>query len=155
MLRYVLALAVSFAAIWGQTGTSRIRGVVTDSTGAVVPGAGVTVTHESTGLQRTMTTNPSGQYGFDAMPLGKYTVSVTGDRGRGVYTTLDGVDVTDPVIPRGELSQVGMNPDALSEYRVITSVAKAEYGRNAGAQVQVVTRSGTNELHGGLFEFNR
>src|ERR1051325_11797587 len=86
---------------------------------------------------------------------GTVTFSVNGDRGRGIYTTLDGVDVSDPVIPRGELSQVGMNPDSLSEYKVITSVAKAEYGRNSGAQVQVVTRSGTNQLHGGLFEFNR
>src|SRR5215472_7487614 len=86
---------------------------------------------------------------------GTVTFSVNGDRGRGVYTTLDGVDVSDPVIPRGELSQVGMNPDAIGEYRVITSVAKAEYGRNSGAQVQVVTRSGTNQFHGGMFEFNR
>ena len=252
--RHVLAITLALSAIWGQTGTSRIRGVITDTSGGVVPGASVTVTHESTGLQRSITSNPSGQYAFDAMPPGKYTVSVmmqgfkkmqtsgnelqvgepltvdltldpgavtesvmvsdlsaqvqtaeaslgqvldtkpieslplngrnplhlmalmpgvaghasqatsstgtvvfsvNGDRGRGVYTTLDGVDVSDPVIPRGEVSQVGMNPDSLSEYRVITSVAKAEYGRNSGAQVQVVTRSGTNELHGGLFEFNR
>src|SRR5262249_58070353 len=60
-----------------------------------------------------------------------------------------------PVTRRGEWSQVGMNPDSVSEYRVITSVAKAEYGRNSGAQVQVVTRSGTNTLHGNLFEYNR
>src|SRR6185369_17336096 len=86
---------------------------------------------------------------------GTVTFSVNGDRGRGVYTTLDGVDVSDPVIPRGELSQVGMNPDSIGEYRVITSVAKAEYGRNSGAQVQVVTRSGTNQFHGNVFEYNR
>ena len=67
---------------------------------------------------------------------GTVTFSVNGDRGRGVYTTLDGVDVSDPVIPRGELSQVNMNPDSIAEYRVITSVAKAEYGaqlRSPGA----------------------
>src|SRR5262249_13558202 len=58
---------------------------------------------------------------------GTVIFSVNGDRGRGIYTTLDGVDVSDPVIPRGEVSQVGMNPDAISEYRVITSNAKAEY----------------------------
>src|ERR1043165_5897414 len=86
---------------------------------------------------------------------GTVNFSVNGDRSRGIYTTLDGVDVTDPVIPRGELSQVSMNPDSISEYRVITSVAKAEYGRNSGAQVQVVTRSGTNQFHGNLFEYNR
>ena len=48
-----------------------------------------------------------------------------------------------------------MNPDGIGEYRVITSVAKAEYGRNSGAQVQVVTRQGTNQFHGNLFEYNR
>jgi hypothetical protein len=86
---------------------------------------------------------------------GTVTFSVNGDRGRGIYSTLDGVDVSDPVIPRGELSQVLMNPDSVSEYRVITSVAKAEYGRNSGAQVQVVTRSGTNQFHGNVFLYNR
>ena len=231
-----------------------MRGAVSDTSGALVPGATVTARHEAPGLERTVLTNTSGQFAFDAMPLGKYTITVTmqgfkkvqttgnelqvgepltiditlepgavseqvmvsessvqvqtaeaslgqvldtkpiedlplngrnplhlmalmpgvsghasqatsssgtvtfsvnGDRGRGVYTTLDGVDVSDPVIPRGELSQVGMNPDSISEYRVITSVAKAEYGRNSGAQVQVVTRSGTNQFHGNVFEYNR
>ncbi|MBI3282443.1 MAG: carboxypeptidase regulatory-like domain-containing protein [Acidobacteria bacterium] len=47
------------------------------------------------------------------------------------------------------------NPDAVQEFRVITSNYDAEYGRSVGAVVNVITKSGTNELHGSLFEFLR
>ena len=47
------------------------------------------------------------------------------------------------------------NPDALEEFRVETSNFSAQYGRMSGAVVTAVTRSGTNELHGSLFEFVR
>lgn len=52
----------------------------------------------------------------------------------------------------------GMNyppPDALQEFRVLTQNFSAEYGRNAGSQVNVVAKSGTNELHGSAWEFLR
>lgn len=47
------------------------------------------------------------------------------------------------------------NPDAISEFKIQTSTYDASYGRNPGANVNVVTRSGTNEFHGTLFEFFR
>jgi hypothetical protein len=47
------------------------------------------------------------------------------------------------------------NPDALEEFRVETSDFSAQYGRMSGAVVTAVTKSGTNKLHGSLFEFNR
>jgi hypothetical protein len=47
------------------------------------------------------------------------------------------------------------NPDALQEFRVETSDFAAEYGRMSGAVVTAVTKSGTNQFHGSLFEFNR
>lgn len=47
------------------------------------------------------------------------------------------------------------NPDALQEFRVQTNNFSAEFGRSAGAVVNAVTRSGTNNLHGSLFEFHR
>jgi hypothetical protein len=47
------------------------------------------------------------------------------------------------------------NPDALQEFKIQTSTYDASYGRNPGANVNVVTRSGTNTLHGSLFEFFR
>ena len=52
----------------------------------------------------------------------------------------------------------GMNyppPDALQEFSIQTQSFTAEYGRNAGSQVNVVSRSGTNQFHGALWEFHR
>jgi hypothetical protein len=47
------------------------------------------------------------------------------------------------------------NPDAIQEFKVQTSTYDASYGRNPGANVNIVTRSGSNQLHGSLFEFLR
>lgn len=47
------------------------------------------------------------------------------------------------------------NPDTIQEFKVQTTLYDAAFGRNAGANVNVVTRSGTNESHGSLFEFFR
>jgi hypothetical protein len=47
------------------------------------------------------------------------------------------------------------NPDAIEEFRMETNNFSAEYGRMSGAVVTAVTKSGTNQLHGSLFEFNR
>jgi len=61
-------------------------------------------------------------------------------------TAMTGLRNTGNVLP---------NPDAVQEFRVITNSFSAEYGRYAGGVVNVVTKSGTNELHGSLFEFFR
>jgi hypothetical protein len=53
----------------------------------------------------------------------------------------------------GEISTP--SPDALQEFKVQTAQYDASYGRNAGAQVNIITRSGSNEIHGSLFEFFR
>ena len=47
------------------------------------------------------------------------------------------------------------NPDAIAEFRILTSNYSAEYGRNAGGVVSVVTKSGTNTLHGSAFDYVR
>jgi len=47
------------------------------------------------------------------------------------------------------------NPDAVAEFRLLTSNYTAEYGRNGGGIISVVTKSGSNQLHGSLFEFVR
>src|SRR5208337_1825978 len=47
------------------------------------------------------------------------------------------------------------NPDALQEFRIETNNFAAQYGRMSGAVVTAVTKSGTNQFHGSLFEFNR
>lgn len=47
------------------------------------------------------------------------------------------------------------NPDAIQEFKIQTSLYDAGYGRGAGANVEVITKSGTNQLHGSVFEFLR
>ena len=47
------------------------------------------------------------------------------------------------------------SPDAIEEFRVITNTFDAEYGRNSGSVVNVVTKSGTNQIHGDFYEFFR
>jgi hypothetical protein len=69
--------------------------------------------------------------------------------------TLDGIDVNDAVAPRLGLSMTANNTDSVEEFRVVTEGGKAEYGRNAGGQVELITRSGTNSYHGALFEYLR
>ncbi|MBX9601820.1 MAG: TonB-dependent receptor [Bryobacteraceae bacterium] len=69
--------------------------------------------------------------------------------------TLDGIDVNDSVLPRLGLTLNATNTDSVEEFRIITNGAKAEYGRNAGGQVELITRSGTNRFSGNLFEYHR
>jgi Carboxypeptidase regulatory-like domain/TonB dependent receptor len=68
---------------------------------------------------------------------------------------LDGVDINDSVAPRLGLSLTANNTDSVGEFRVVTAGGTAEYGRNAGAQVEMVTRSGTNQYHGAAFDYLR
>jgi len=68
---------------------------------------------------------------------------------------LDGIDVNDAVVPRLGLSLTANNTDSVGEFRIITEGGKAEYGRSAGAQVELITRSGTNDWHGGGFDYLR
>ncbi len=71
--------------------------------------------------------------------------------------TSDGADINDPGfnIPPGGPAGVQLGVEATEEYRVLTNAYDAEYGRNAGANVQYVTKSGTNDWHGSLYEFLR
>lgn len=81
---------------------------------------------------------------------------VDGTRGTAANVTVEGVAATEPALGSGATSTAAAVPiEAVGEYRVVTSSASAEYGRGAGAQVQLIYRSGTNEFHGSAFEFHR
>ena len=80
-------------------------------------------------------------------------IHVHGARDRAWNFTLDGIDNNDPSAGGSNFAPTRANPDTLAEFRVITSNPTAEYGRNSGAQVAMVTRSGSNDLHGNAFEF--
>jgi hypothetical protein len=64
------------APVSAQGTTSRVSGTVTDTTGAVLPGATVTLTNDDTGVSFETVTGPSGQYLFEAVQVGRYTVTV-------------------------------------------------------------------------------
>ncbi len=253
-LLYALAcLAILFTVIgsaYAQGTTSRVTGTVSDSSGAVVPGATVTLTNEGTNVSLTTETNNSGAYVFDLIQPGRYTVSVekagfnkfittrntvlvnqpatvnvslnvgdvsvvvsvessaeqvqtsssgnigttieertieslpiVGTRGRnplellnfqpgvtvgantggGVHVhgsrdrafnfTLDGIDINESTFGGSNSTPLKPNPEAIREFQIVTSNTTAELGRSSGAQVTFVTRSGTNEFHGNIFEY--
>ena len=74
ILVFVLLAAVGLSA---QTFRGTILGAVTDPSGAVVPGAKVTVKNTGTGLERSTETSADGSYSLPELPIGTYTVTVT------------------------------------------------------------------------------
>jgi len=90
--------------------------------------------------------------GAQSTDLGGLTVN--GQRERNNNFLLDGVDNNDAGVPGG-FGIATINPDSTQEFRVITNNFLAEFGRNTGAIVDIITRSGTNEFHGDAYEFNR
>jgi len=79
-------------------------------------------------------------------------VSVNGGRGRSNNFSVNGGDANDQF---ANLPVIQPTPDSIEEFRVLTNTFDAEYGRNSGAVVNVVTKSGTNNLHGNVYEFFR
>ncbi|MCI0421407.1 MAG: TonB-dependent receptor, partial [Acidobacteria bacterium] len=233
-----------------QTSFGTITGVVTDSSGAVLPDATVTATNDKTGLSRQAMTNSSGNYIVPSLPPSTYTLSaelkgfkkvvrsalhlqvnqslrvdmtlevgeltqtveveaetpllqsesstvgtviddkqivelplngrsfteltylipggvrqaggftqasgsrvaVSGARAEDNNYTLDGVNNNDTFV-----KQFAIQPsiDAIQEFKIQTNITSAEFGQAAGANINVVTKSGTNDIHGVLFEFLR
>lgn len=111
---------------------------------ALVPGATV----EPSGVAGT-------QFGF-----GQFNIN--GNRDRSNNYSLDGTDNNDPYFNNSALNQVGITGapasllpiDAIQEFN-LQSQFGAEYGRNSGSVVNILTRSGTNQLHGSAFGFFR
>ena len=251
---FALVLLCSLAAP-AQTITGRISGVVTDSSGAIVPNAQVIVTNEANELKRTATTSADGFYVITNLPVGRYTVTVeqqgfkkvsrtgydlgadgrltvdfkletgsvsesvdivaatgetvnstsgelsrvidgtqvqelalngrnylqlttlipgsplvndnqldlmtslsvsqpiNGNRGNSNFLAVDGASNLDSGSNGSQINNVGIN--FIREVNIKTSNFSAEYGRNSGAAINVVTQSGTNQYHGSVWEFLR
>ena len=79
-------------------------------------------------------------------------VSVNGGRGRSNNFNVNGGDGNDQFMG---VPAIQPSPDTIQEFRVLTNTFDAEFGRNSGAVVNVVTKGGTNNFHGNLFEFFR
>lgn len=78
--------------------------------------------------------------------------SVNGQRGQNNNFLLEGGNNNDLA---ANFPTTNPNVDALQEFKVQASTYDAEFGRNSGAQINIVLKSGTNEVHGTLFEFHR
>jgi hypothetical protein len=261
MKRNLLICAVAFlctvTCAWAQTGTTSLRGVITDKSGATVAGAKVVLSNAQQGLRRETSTNPAGEYEFLALPPGVYSLTaekdgfrmaelnglqllvntpatsnltleigtttqsvevtaaavtlnttdaslgntfdedrvkqlpmearnvaellslqagvaylgnretiseqdsdtrngaVNGARSDQSNITLDGVDVNSDTKGYAFDSVLPITADSVQEFRVTTSNYNADEGRSSGAQVALVTKSGTNSLHGAIYEYNR
>jgi len=97
--------------------------------------------------------------------------SVNGQRANANYFTVDGVSANVGVSPGFNIGQGGagslpalaasggtnnlVSVDALEEFKVLTSSYAPEFGRTPGGQIQIVTRSGSNDFHGSLFDYIR
>jgi hypothetical protein len=247
-------LCATVAAANAQVATGTILGGVTDATGGAVPGANITATNLDTQFTRSTTTDASGQYSLQLMPVGRYQVDVTLDgfknfsqtgivlevgRNARIDARIEAGNVSEvvsvtadaplvetataslsravsqrevlnlPLVNRdlyqllsitggvtsneasnslggpeqtttvngSQRAQIGTvnfqldggnntaglrgtgnpapNPEAVQEFRVITSNFSAEYGRYPAGVVDVVTKSGTNNWRGAAFEFFR
>jgi hypothetical protein len=100
------------------------------------------------GVMSTVGSSNSVVYGSDRAGA----VSVNGGRGRANNFSVNGGDANDQFV---NLPTVQPSPDSIAEFRVLTNTFDAEYGRNSGSVVNVITKSGSNSVHGNLYEFFR
>ena len=83
-------------------------------------------------------------------------ISINGTRITQTSFLLDGTEIRNQLnTTPGSVAGVMLGVDTVREFNVVTSVASAEFGRFTGGVVNAVTRSGTNELRGSVFEFHR
>ncbi|MDA2933216.1 carboxypeptidase regulatory-like domain-containing protein [Acidobacteria bacterium AH-259-D05] len=83
-------------------------------------------------------------------------ISVNGSRTNASSFILDGTDINDSMGQApGSVNGFVLGVETVREFKTLTSNFSSEYGRAAGGVITAVTKSGTNELHGSLFEFHR
>jgi hypothetical protein len=138
-----------------NTTTSSVSGLVTESQIKDIPLNGRS-------FDTLITLNPSAiNYELKSANTSTsngYTFSVDGRRPNDNIVLLNGIEYTGSsqlaITPGGVSGQL-LGIDAVREFNVLTEAYSAEYGKRSGAQVTVVTQSGTNLLHGTMFEFLR
>jgi outer membrane receptor for ferrienterochelin and colicin len=85
-------------------------------------------------------------------------ININGQRGIFNNISLDGGDYNNGFFGEqmgGQRAAVDISLEAVKEFQIVASGANAEYGRTGGGVVNVITKSGTNNLHGSLFEYQR
>jgi hypothetical protein len=133
---------------FGQRTSASIRGAVTDTTGAVVPGVTVTVKSVETGFSRSTVTNSDGLYSFEELPLGTYSVdfSISGFKSAartGIVLNVADVRAVNVQLEPGAISEtVTVQSDALAVKTIGGEVA----GLVTGEQVRELPLNGRNFL---------
>jgi len=147
------AISVTVADVQVDTTTSTLRQVVEMGRVVELPLNGRNAATLTLGVPGTVTA-PSGgaDQGTTKTFPGAVTIAANGARQNQISYQLDGGNYLDEYT---NVNQPFPMPDALQEFSVQTSNYSAEYGQNAGAVVNVVTRTGTNGFHGNAFEFVR
>src|SRR5215467_5781502 len=109
-----VASLLLLACVWvfGQGTTSRLVGTVSDTTGAIVPGAQVKLTNEGTGVSFTTTTTQAGTYVFEALQVGNYRLEVTAAGFKKFSSTGNHVIVGEPTTVNARL-EVGANAETV------------------------------------------
>jgi carboxypeptidase family protein len=145
-------IEISADAALVDTSTTGIGQVINDKTVQEIPLNGRHFTDLS--LLTTGTVTPPAN-GFLSAPLrgqGSFGINTAGQREDTTNWLVNGINLNDNV-----QNQITFQPpiDTLAEYKIDNSTFPAQYGRNAGAIVNLATRSGSNAYHGELFEFFR
>src|SRR5712675_1146108 len=159
--------------------SASIKGTVTDQSGAPIPAATVTAKNTETGAARGAITDDAGRYQFVWLAVGQYEVAVAKPGFQeairsgiclvvGQEATVDlklQVSAVQAEVRFTGAAQNNMQPggtsgmllgvDAVREFSVQRDSYGAEFGKRPGGQVLIVTQSGTNQLHGAVFEFLR
>lgn len=143
----VVLLALAGPAL-GQRITASIRGTVTDGTGAVVPGASVTVKGEETGFTRSTVTNATGSYSFPELPTGTYTVEVTLSGFKTAIRKGITLNVADAHAEDVQLETGGLNENVTVEVaaNAVKTIGGEVAGLVTGEQVRELPLNGRNFL---------
>lgn len=112
---------------------------------ALQPGVEAVTTQRPANAQ-----SPRGNRGFGQQ------MTISGTRPQLNNYRLDGISIVDYAGGSpGGVTGLAVGVDAIGEFSVVTANASAEYGRNSGGVINAITRSGTNQFHGAVFDFIR
>ena len=137
----VVSLLLLSAVVHAQA-VGTIAGTVTDSTGAVVPGASVTITNEGTGQQRTASTDSIGQYTVTLLPIGNYTVAVAT---KGFTTTASKNIVLE--VQQNRTIDLVLQPETLgTQISVSSQVPQVEVQRSDATLGQIIHTEQVSQL---------
>src|SRR5438132_69317 len=156
---FLLAIGVAAAPAFAQTGAASLTGLVSDQSGATVPGTTVSalpLNGRNSGqlpllLPGVVTPNPSSFTGARNTGSGGRPY-VNGNREQTNNYMIDGVDMNETI---DNLVAYQPSPDALAEISVETNNYAADTGNVAGAIISNVIKSGSNLVRGSVFEFYR